>query len=417
MLEKSHDIPSWTGMFLRLSAAVLLIVLAAALSAGLMAQRRGALKTVKTDIPVAYKASLAVSDEIIVFGTGFNTGVEYIRPGDKTARQIPDGDKFSSKFFAAAGTKIILADPSEFTVAVFDTATGKLTRIPESELKLRAITGGMHDGGSIHSSGDYAVVITDTSGDDNSALKVIDVSGAEPRVIRFEGSGPDASSRMVFQQVAVDADSGLAAGAGGTDYDIKLFEIANPDKPPRSIDLEQYRGVGKAQMQFDDGKILFQTGEAYQRAMLLDTATGGITELTRAKYGMALEGGTYVYFGDRDAKDSSSITGRAAVGKVGGQPKFSAGSTPVGGSKNNGLVGFGASAAVTPDGQIFIAGMEDVGRTERFQTYRGAKFALQPDASVNPRFLQASDVVASSKLVAFKTGADNRTTLGYIVLK
>ena len=414
MRRVQYELIGWQSFFLRLTAIIFLITLAAVLSSGLMAQR---LKVVKTEIPVAYKATLDASDDIIVFGTGFNNGVEYIKPGDAAARKIPNGDKFSSKFFAAIGTKIVLANPSNFTLAVFDTATNKLIEIPESELKLRSIGGSRYYAGSIQKSGNLAVVITDTSGSDNSAFKVIDVSGAEPKVIRFEGSGRDNNSTVRFNQVAIDAKSGLVAGGGSMDYDIKLFDINNPEAPPKSIDIKKYNGVGRAQMRFDDGKILFQTGESYQRAILLDVASGNITEMSRAKYDMALSGGTYVYFGDRDSKDSSSIIARTAVGKVGAQPKFSAGATPVGGSKNNGTIGFGASAAITPDGkQIFIAGMEDVGRTERFQVYRRGKFALQRDASVKPAFLQASDVVASSKIVAFKIGRDNLTKLGYIKL-
>ena len=139
--------------------------------------------------------------------------------------------------------------------------------------------------------------------------------------------------------------------------------------------------------------------------------------MSRAIYGLALGGGTYVYFASRNAGDTHGITGRAAIGKAGAQPKFARGARPVGRSKNNGLIGFGASAAVTPNGRVFIGGMEDIGRTERFQIYRGARFSLHPDRSTNPRYLVATDLVASSRIVAFKVGVNNRTMLGYIKLR
>lgn len=417
MREMQNESVIWNALFLRLTATICLIMLAAILSTGLMAQRRSAksrvsTKVVKTKFPVHYKANIAVSDDIIVYGTGFLNGVEYIKPGDTSSSKIPNGNQFSSKYFAVAGTKIILAKPNSFTLAVFDTATNKMAEIPESTLRIRSIGGSMFMGGSIQSSGNYAAVLTDPNATaDKSGFKAIDVSGAEPRVIAFP-------TKQVFRQVAVDEKTGMVAAAGGLDYSINLFDIKNPNSPPKVVNVKKYNGVGMAQMRFDDGKVLFQTAESYKRAMLLDVASGNITELSRAQHDMALKGGTYVYFAARDSKDSSSITGRAAVGKVGAQPKFTVGATPIGGSKNNGLVGFGASVAITPDGkQIFIAGMETAGRTERLQIYRRGKFALQRDASYRPGFMQASDVVASSRIVAFKTGKDNTTTLAYIKLK
>jgi hypothetical protein len=396
--------------------ASLLVGFIAILNLETNAQR--GMKVVKTKIPVAYKGRIAVSDSIISFGTGFTTGVEYIKPGDVSARKIPNGDRFSSKFFAVAGDKIILADPNAYTISVFDTATQKMTDISESTLKLKLIMGDMQKGGSIQSSGNYAVVITDTSGDDDSALKVIDVSGAEPKVIRFDGSGMPNSNQEIFKQAAIDANSGFVAGGGGVERVLKVFNFKKPDADVKEFDLEQYRGVGEAQMKFDDGKILFQTGEAYPRALILDVTTGKITELSKAIFGMALSGGKYVYFASRDAKDKSSINARAAVGTVGTQPKFSDGETPIGGSTSNGVVGFGSSAAITPDGKhIFIAGAETVGRTERLQNFAGGKFSAMADSSVKPAFLQASDVVASNSIIAFKVGSDNNTTLGYIKLK
>ncbi|REJ78681.1 MAG: hypothetical protein DWQ47_04325 [Acidobacteria bacterium] len=383
---------------------------------GLAFSQRG-LRIVKTDIPVAYKATIAVSDQVIAFGTGFNTGVEYLKPGDKQAAKVPGSENYSSKSLGVCGTKIILANTRNFTVAVFDTTDGSLKAIPEDVLRLRAITGDMHQGGGMQTSGNYAVAITDTTGSDSSAFKVIDVSGPEPKVISFEGSGEIANARAVYRQVAIDAISGKVAAAGGMDYGINIFDIDAPDSEPKRFDVKSVNGVGTMQMRFDNGKILFQTGESYARAFLLDTATGKITEMSRAIYGLAFSGDTYVYFASRDSNDNHGIIARAAVGKAGGQPKFSAGATGVGGSRNNGTVGFGSSAAVTSDGKrVFIAGTDAVGRTERFQLLGGSKFVLQPDRGNRPAFLLGSDVVASTKVVAFKTGTDNNTTLGYILL-
>ena len=67
-------------MFIKLALVIGAISLIAVLSTSLMAQ-----KIVKTDIDVHYKSRVDVSDDIIVFGTGFNNGVSYIKPGDAAA--------------------------------------------------------------------------------------------------------------------------------------------------------------------------------------------------------------------------------------------------------------------------------------------------------------------------------------------
>lgn len=408
----------WKSLFSGVAGIILFVLIAAILSSWLFSVEAQTLKVVKTGIDVGYKARIDASDQIIVFGTGFTTGIDFIRPGDTKPRGIPGGDNFSSNYFAVCGEKIILANQQQFTVSVLDTKTGKLTNIPESQLKLKSVSGSMYDGGGIQASGDYAVVITDTFGNDSSAFKVIDVSGAEPRVIKFPDSGEAFNNRKGVYQVAIDEKSGLVA-AVTAENELTLLNFKDSGTKPRKFSLKEFRGVHTPQIRFDNGKILFQTNENYPRAMILEIEGGTTTDLGLAKYDMALRGGTYLFFAARDAKDNVGITSRAAVGKVGGKPGFVIGDKPVDGkSKNNGYVGFGAAAAITPDGkQVFIAGMEDVGQTERFQFYNGRAFSTLPDASVNPAILKASDVVASSSLVAFKVGIDNRTTLAYIKLR
>ncbi len=429
MRENKYELESWQSLFIRLAMVVGIVSLVAVLSTSLIAQKRRAkakksgaasassANVVKTNIDVHYKSRLDTSDDIIVFGTGFNNGVSYIKPGDATATAIPNSENYSSKFFVAIGTKILLGTP-DYTMAVFDTATSKMTEIPGDTLQLRNINGSNFEGGSIQKSGNYAAVITDKTGSDNSAIKVLDVSGDEPKIIRFEGSGETEDAEMIYRHVAVDAKTGMVAGAGSNNYEIRVYDINAPDKAPKVFDLKSYKGVAKYQMRFDDGKILFQSGETKEKAVLLDVATGKFTDMSEAVYGMAMAGGKFVYFANRGSGDYHGISSRAVVGNVGKQPKLSAGKNPIATSANNGMIGFGSTAAITPDGKhIFIAGLDDVGQTERFQSFKGAKFIAQSDATEKPAFLKASDVVVSSKIVAFKIGRDNQTKLGYIKLR
>lgn len=412
---------------LRIQTFIILVSIIAILSTSLFAQRKrvkkrggasSSAKVIKTNIDVHYQSRIDASDQIIAFGTGFLNGVSYIKPGETNATPVPNSNNYSSKFFVAIGTKIVLAKP-DFTMAVFDTATKTMTEIPESNLKLRSIGGDMFTGGSIQRSGNYAAVITDLNSGDNSVIKVIDVSGAEPRIIRFEGSGvaPNRSKALV-RQVAVDAKTAMVAVVSGREYEMKIYDINNPNKAPKIIDLTKYRGVGKNQMAFDNGKILFLTGESKSKAVILDVATGNFTEMTLAYHNVALAGGKFVYFANRGTNDYKGNSSRAVVGNVGTKPRLSNTKSPIGGSPNNGIVGFGATAAITPNGKnIFIAGWRDIGQTERFQSYRGGRFVTQRDATARPAILQGSDIVASSKIVALKVGRNNSTKLGYIKLK
>ncbi len=407
---------------LRIFTIINLILVVAILSTSLTAQRRrggaSSAKVIKTNIDVHYQSRIDVSDEVIAFGTGFNNGVSYLKLGETNATPVPNSNNYSSSFFAVIGTKIVLAK-LDFTMAIFDTATKKMTEIPENKLKLRSIGGNMFTGGSIQKSGDYAVVITDLNSGDNSVIKVIDVSGNEPSIIRFEGSGvaPNRSKALV-RQVAIDAKSGMVAVVSGREYEMKIYDINNTNKTPKVFDLTTYRGVGKNQMAFDNGKILFLTGESKAKAVMLDVASGKFTEMSLAYHNVALAGGKFVYFANRGTNDYKGNVSRAVVGNVGTQPRLSTTKSPIGGSQNNGIIGFGATAAITPDGKnIFIAGWRDIGQTERFQSYRGGRFITQRDATARPAILQGSDIVASSKIVALKVGRNNSTKLGYIKLK
>lgn len=376
------------------------------------AQRAPRETVVKTGIKVQYKARLAVSNQLIAFGTGPVKGVDYIRPGDKAGRGIPGGEEFSSGFFAVCGEKIVLANPQDFTLSVFDAASGKTVNIPESTLRLRSLGGSMYYAGGIMSDGNFVAVITDQNSGDKSAFAVVDVSGAEPKVRGFPRF-----NNNYLKQVAVDSAGGRLVAA--TDNHVAVYDLKSAGGEPKVIEVGEHGGVGMSQMRLDGDWLLYHDNQSYASAVLLNVKTGAAKKLTRGQYGLALRGGTFCYFAARDAKDANSTEARAVVGKVGGEQNIYAADKPVdGATKNNGLHGFASSAAVTPDGkQIFMAGQDSIGRAERLNVHDGQTVRLVPDASASPAFLLASDVVASSTLVAFKTGANNDTTLAYIRLR
>lgn len=390
--------------------ALLTCLLLAAFAA--QAQRAARETVVKTGIKVQYKARIAASDQLIAYGTGPVKGVDYIRPGDKAGRGISGGEEFSSGFFAVCGEKIVLANPQDFTLTVFDAASGKSVNIPESTLRLRSLGGSMYNAGGPVADGDFVAVLTDQNSGDKSAFAVVDLSGAEPKVKGFPRF-----NNNYLKQVAVSAASGRLVAA--TDNHVAVYDFKSGNGEPKVIEIAEHGGIGMSQMRFDGEWLLYHDNQSYASAVLLNVRTGAAKKMTRGQFGMALRGGTFCYFAARDARDSNSTEARAVVGKVGGEPNVFAADKPVdGATKNNGLQGFASSAAVTPDGKlVFMAGQDSIGRAERLNVHDGQTLRLVPDASASPAFLQASDVVASSTFVAFKTGANNDTTLAYIRLR
>ncbi|MEM8734823.1 MAG: hypothetical protein AAGG44_11400, partial [Planctomycetota bacterium] len=159
-----------------------------------------------SDVETRVDTGLAVGEDLVVFGTGFPNGVKYLRAGENEAREIPQGETFSSTVFRVCGQKIILTKRSE--VFVFDTESEQLTPIPPSEISLYDARESL-----IRSNGYLvATVNAATRVTDGNIIKVIDVSGKQPVVIPIENANyvdHDVTS------VAVDAKNGHVAVAAG----------------------------------------------------------------------------------------------------------------------------------------------------------------------------------------------------------
>ena len=364
---------------------------------------------VKTGIPVHYRGNIAVGDSIIVYGTGINNGVDYIKAGDKKGRGIPNGERFSAMHFAVVKDKIFLLDQRNFSYHVFDTATGKMTDIPN--LKNRGASPLIADG-------DYVLAITMNEAANRNQFTIFDLSGATPNVTLDQ---PVWQGAIRIQQVAFDASSGYLAVSTGDQIASVLFKSGDTEPVPHN--LKDKGGVNIEPMAVNGDKAYYFSAESGVRNLMeLNLSSGATRKLgvNPASTAVAARGGTLAYFANRDAKDRNGTEARLVVMKKGGQPavvvptdKFVDGST-----KNNGLHGFGNRIAITPDGaRVFISGKDSIGRTERLQMFDGKTIRLFPDTSVKPAFLQASDVAANASFAAFKVGTDAKTELAYIRLK
>lgn len=364
---------------------------------------------VKTSIPVNYRGKIAVGDTIIAYGTGVNTGVDYIKAGDTKGRGIPGGERFSSTNFVTAGDKIVLLDPREFSFHVFDTKSGKVAKIPD--LKDRGAS-------QMVSSGSFVAMVTIDDRKNQNMFAVVDVSGAEPEVVIEQ---PPWAGVIRIDQVALDAAGGNLIISSGADIARVLFKSG--DTEPIPFKLGDKGKVGSEPMAIYGNKVYYISAEGTERNLMeLDFTNGSVRKLAvnPATTAVAAAGGTVAYFANRDQKDRNATEARLVVMKRGAAPavvvptdKFIDGST-----KNNGLHGFGNKIAITSDGRrVFISGKDSIGRTERLQMYDGTTLRVFPDAASRPAFLPASDVVAGGSLVAFKTGENNNTTLAYIRLR
>ena len=65
-------------------------------------------RVVVTGIETRNDTGIAAGEDLIVFGTGFPTGVQYMKAGETKPREIPDGETYSSKVFQVCGKKIVL---------------------------------------------------------------------------------------------------------------------------------------------------------------------------------------------------------------------------------------------------------------------------------------------------------------------
>ncbi|MBI5864674.1 MAG: hypothetical protein HZB38_09225 [Planctomycetes bacterium] len=376
---------------------------------------------VKTDIGVHSQAMVRAGNDLIAFGTGGSTGVDYIIPSgqDATGRTIPNSSNFKSYSLAVGGRNIFLTD-SNFQVTVFNVDTQDQTAVDLGEVRLVSIPASQWDAGHIQANGDYcAVICEETDVTDGQVVKVIDVSTGLPSVISFTAS-PITNGELV-KMVAVNESTQQVVAATSSKF--YVFDITNPTGSPTEYDADS-NGVGSgAQMQFDGTHVIYQDDAGFPNAKVLTLSNASITTLglnPSTGSSLAIAGGAFGYFLDRDSSDSIGSHLRSAIGTdITTSPTIALVDDFIDGSTtNNGAFGFGQSIALTSDGTTwFLGGLESIGSGEYLQVSTGGAFNTIADPTGADTYgCPGTDVFCGEDVLAFKVGSQTDTTIGYILL-
>jgi len=358
-----------------------------------------------TEVETRSDTMLSAGDEIIAFGTGFPNGVKYMQVGEDQPIEIPGGETFSSTVFRVCRKKIVLVKDKQ--VVVFDTESGRLVEIPQSDVSLYDVRGGLHRANLLNADGMLVVTVNnvDTVAD-KTIIKVIDVSGPNPKVIPIKNA--DYTHRDV-RSVAVDARRGIVAMSCRQlkrIYAAPIAVLANQ----RKYDLVFSNGVNDAQIHLTDERIVYSDETGRLRELWLDDGAG--SALTEEPLGRS--GNGFIATDKRTVVSTAESFGtryQMAVAEFSQTPKVVPGTgTKIEGT--SGTLGSAGCAAITMDGTVFIAGTPSggIGVGEHLQVLADDVWIpLRHDGKV----ISAIDVTASLALVAFKSGDRGGVHVGY----
>ncbi|MCG8404905.1 MAG: hypothetical protein MI923_06880 [Phycisphaerales bacterium] len=365
-----------------------------------------------------------------VTGPGVTGGVQYIKPSQgPDANIISNFHTFMTGGFNIAGTWIATRDFNG-NVFFYDTATDTFIEVDEDDLALNS--GATTDKDEFWAEGTHMVTRTDTARvADGHKLKMIDFSQNPPVITSFTQDFPD--QQGTTQEVPIIAVDEERMQFVVLQLDIfYLYDMNDPDAAPTTFNTGGDGGATNAtQPYFDDGYVIYhdRQGASNGRRVtrMLNVDTGEITQLSEnpsAIWDVILVNGVFGYFVKETEDDEiDNFISRSVWGTVNGTISYTNTNETdiliVPPDRETGLVGYGQTMAVTPDLRFrFIAGGGSQGNANYLQVSAGAGFAVIPTlpefANVDPNGLEASEVVTSNTICAFKTLFNNQ--LAYIIL-
>lgn len=356
-----------------------------------------------TNIETRTDTGFDVGEDMVVFGTGIPNGVKYMLAGEAQAREIPEGETFSSKVFGVCGRKIVLTRRNQ--VFVFDTKTQQLSAIPETEISLyNPSKHHLNTSGYLVATVNKALAVKD-----RTIIKVIDVSGDQPKII------PIKNAKYVDSDVtgvAVDAKHGNLAIASRSKKLIAAAKIA-PMADQYLYDMSQYRGVASFRIAIEDEDVTYVDEDwKVRRLVLTSKSPKAITQepIGRSGNGYWVRKGRLVAVSKEENVGSRYrmlITdSTSAPLALPGTGKEIAGTSA--------HLGMGGSAAIAVDKTVFIAGTagDSIGTGERLQILNDNTW--QPILGNDGKPVWGSEVVTSMGFMAMKVrNAAGKTVIGY----
>lgn len=365
---------------------------------------------VVTDVETRSDTMISAGEDLIAFGTGFPTGVKYLIVGETAAREIPDGETYSSRVFRVCGKKIVLVKKQQ--VVIFDTETGRLFPISAEDVSLYDVRGGLHNANLLNADG-YLVgtVNKATAVKDRTILKVIDLSGDQPRIIPIKNANyvdSDVSS------ISLDASAGAIAVSSQQKKQVAVAKIA-PQANQHVFDLADYRGVSRHQIFIEDDRVIYADSD--WKVRLLDLNEGIPKAVTDQPIG-ASSNGFFVRQGRLVVATTERFGSRChfAISDLPARPRTLAET----GQKipdTSGGLGMAGCAAIALDTTVFLAGTPSggIGAGEHLQVLDKSQNSWVPLENSEGKVVTAIDVTTSRGLAAFKSAdRDGKTTVGYV---
>ena len=367
----------------------------------------------------------AVGDGVIAFNALGNSVLAWLKVGEAIPKELvpPTDMAHDSKAFHFSGKKLVVRDRRSGNLFVFDTQTETAKPMLATSINMGSSIGPnlWEVDANLVATVNATTTTTDGAG---RRIKLVDISNINSFVVT-----PFLVDPAQGAPTAIDLDAAnkrIIVRAGDTFY---LYDINNPSAAPQQFARGVLLGgTGNAEVQIQGNFVVFFDND--EKFTLLNLTTGQFTQPTRnparANRGLSFEESRFAFFTRQNADDGSTITvlNRCLSGTTSTLASLldPAGTFINGTNADNGRIGFGAVADVSPDGKyVFVSGetIVDVSLQERLSiSTDGGEFkACVELADLNAvalNAIRASGASCSNNLVAWNYPIDPTATFSTI---